>query len=520
MCGVIQLNMKRRTFLKTGELVGLSSILPISSGLISPERTDLKSSADSSYSAPPITARLEQGAYTTYGKKATAPDNYLVMVTSPSNVQISNFGMGMVTYMCDEVGPPKVPNEQLYDALEALARWPLGDKLYLRVDWRDIQKQKGKLEFPAHWKITFELAKKYNKRIGLRVQLMSPVIEGHSMPDFLVDKVPLIKLGTTDEIGIPGKVHYAPRYDDENFMAAFRELDDLLSDQYNGHELVEYVDTYMYGFWGEGHTWPFEGNSFPDYITAEKASIALFEYQAKNWTKTPLTTNTQPDYSTVGNEAVLDRTLRSHNWLRTDTILIEPEQIEALSNRPPWIGATIENGFSDGKKIRMIDDLTRTDMIISHIKDVSPTYCSLWNWHNLSADNLQRYYDKYPDKLNELSKQIGYRVRPSWIWYYEEDGYPFLILGMVNDGLAGVPGALRIFISDEQKTFKTGGSLDPGYPLPGKVRQVKLPLPKGSNWIGLKLNAEIEVKGMRYPINWSCEKHIDADGALTLVQNA
>lgn len=337
--------MKRRTFLKTGEALGLSTILPLSLGLTYPERKDLKSNINSPYTPPPITDRLDQVSFTTYGRRATAPDNYLVMVTSPSNVQISNFGMGMVTYMCDEVGPPKVQPGKLYDAMEALARWPLGDKLYLRVDWRDIQKQKGKLEFPEHWKMTFELAKKYNKRIGLRIQLMSPVIEGHSMPDFLVNKVPLIKLGTTDEIGIPGKVHYAPRYDDENFMAAFKELDDLLSEQYNGHELVEYIDTYMYGFWGEGHTWPFEGNSFPDFITAEKASLALFEHQAKNWTKTPLTTNTQPDFSAVGNDAVLDRTLRSHNWLRTDTILIEPEQIEALSNRPPWMAPLSRMGF-------------------------------------------------------------------------------------------------------------------------------------------------------------------------------
>lgn len=84
--------MKRRTFLKAGEVLGLSTILPLSSGLSSPERTQLKSTAASSYSAPPITDRLEQGSYTTYGKKATAPENYLVMVTSPSNVQISNFG--------------------------------------------------------------------------------------------------------------------------------------------------------------------------------------------------------------------------------------------------------------------------------------------------------------------------------------------------------------------------------------------------------------------------------------------
>ncbi len=108
---------------------------------------------------------------------------------------------------------------------------------------------------------------------------------------------------------------------------------------------------------------------------------------------------------------------------------------------------------------------------------------------------------------------------PSWIWYYAEDEYPFFILGMANDGLSEVPGALHIYILNSTKTFKVGGRLNSGYPLPRKIRQVIISVPKGTNWIGLKLTSEIEVKGMRYPINWACEQHIDADGALTLVQN-
>jgi hypothetical protein len=46
----------------------------------------------------------------------------------------------------------------------------------------------------------------------------------------------------------------------------------------------------------------------------------------------------------------------------------------------------------------------------------------------------------------------------------------------------------------------SGGSLDPGYPLPGKIRQAQLPLPKGTPLEGVKLKAELEVKGVRYPL--------------------
>lgn len=470
---------------------------------------------------PQVTDRLNQGPFSAYGPDATAPGADVVMATTPSKAPVPNAGMGMVTYICDEVGPPRVPGESLETSIEKLARFPLGDKLYLRVDWRDIQNRPGKLEFPDHWKIAFEQAEALNKKIGFRIQLMSPVIEGHSVPGFLADKIPFVELGTTREIGIPGKVHAAPRYDHPEFMAAFKELDDLLSEAYNGHELVEFVDTCMYGFWGEGHTWPFEGNPFPDYHTAEKTSIALFEHQAANWDRTPLLTNTQPDFSNVGNSEVLDRTVRSHNWLRTDTIFIENEQIEALSNRPPWIGALVENGISTGAPdtLRITEGLTRSDNIIHHARDVSPHYFSLWNWHRISADHLANYYRQFPTALDELSTSIGYRVRPSWIWVYQEDTYPKVILGLVNDGIAGVPGALRVYLTNDKGTFRAGGSLDPGYPVPGRVRQVEITLPENTAWEGLRLVAELEIKSMRYPVRWACREDLNADGSLTLRKN-
>lgn len=76
-------------------------------------------------------------------------------------------------------------------------------------------------------------------------------------------------MGTTDQIGLPGKVHYMPAYDHPEFQKAFKEMDDLLAYKYNGLPSIEFVDTCMYGFWGEGHTWPFKGNSFSDNIIAE-----------------------------------------------------------------------------------------------------------------------------------------------------------------------------------------------------------------------------------------------------------
>ncbi len=174
-----------------------------------------------------------------------------------------------------------------------------------------------------------------------------------ALPDFVLEKVPKVDLVLSDqESAASGKrfldnphSRYQPRFDHPFFQQAFKELVGQLAAEFDGNPLVEFIDTFMYGFWGEGHTWPFGNNPFPDYLTAERTWTNMLEVQLEHFKKTPLLTNTQPDYSRVGNSELLDRTVRSNNWIRSDTIFIENEQIEALSNRPPWTAALLEQGL-------------------------------------------------------------------------------------------------------------------------------------------------------------------------------
>ncbi len=102
---------------------------------------------------------------------------------------------------------------------------------------------------------------------------------------------------------------------------------------------------------------------------------------------------------------------------------------------------------------------------------------------------------------------------------YEDVGYMGLIVGFANDGIAGVPGVLRVTVESEDGKPLKSGCLDPGYPLPGKVRQAQFVLPQGTKWQGLRLRAEIEVKGMRYPVRWACHQKLNDDDSLTLRPN-
>jgi hypothetical protein len=67
------------------------------------------------------------------------------MALTASREFVPNYGMGHITSICDEVGPAKKDGEALAESIENLVKLPLGTKLYLRVNWKDVQQR------PAVW---------------------------------------------------------------------------------------------------------------------------------------------------------------------------------------------------------------------------------------------------------------------------------------------------------------------------------------------------------------------------------
>ena len=479
---------------------------------------------------PHVADRLNQGPFPQYPPDALIPTDDVVMTTTPSEDVVPNYGKGLVTYITADSGTEEIKSDNIPQAIEDLVRFPLTEQLYIRPTWREVQPRPGRLELPQYVKQVFALAKIHNKRVGFRVQMCAPdYTHAAALPDFVLDKVPKVDLVLSDqESAAEAKRYlqnphsrYQPRYDDPFFQQAFEELVGQLAAEFDGNPQIEFMDTFMYGFWGEGHTWPFGNNPFPDYQTAERTWTHMLEVQLKHFSKTPLLTNTQPDFSRVGNAELLDRTVRSNNWIRSDTIFIENEQIEALSNRPPWTAALLEQGLP-GKPPdpgAAFEGISPAENMIAHVMDLGVNYWSLWNFHQISAKNLASYYQAYPAAFDRISRRIGYRVRPSFIWSYKDSGHVGLIAGFANDGIAGVPGVLRVTVESQDGKVLKSGCLDAGYPLPGKIRQAQFVLPNVTDWKGLKLKAEIEVKGMRYPVRWACHQKLNDDGSLTLRPN-
>jgi len=503
------------------------------------------------FGRPTVTNRLDQGPF------GIGQDEgwYTIFTTTPSRKHIRNFGTGLVGYTWEENGPPltvQCGKETLEQAVEKMAALPYVDVLYIRCDWRDVQSSPGELDLSPVWDVTFDTAKRHNLGVAFRIQLSSPNIQPKklSLPDFLHGKVPIVNIGHKTTEHSSGFDFYEPRYDAPEFQKAFAELNELLAARFGDLPQLEYMDLMMYGFWGEGHTNDIPG-PFPDYLTAEKTFVRMTQLQMDVWQKTPLAVNAQPDISNVGNRQVQDLAVRSGCWLRSDSLAMdEPIQIEELAHRPCWLATVLEDGENrhyvlpefaaeekdclgrlPGSRLAFVgqddeaqpnDDYPHKiggpmarpyrESAGFHALDIGTNYFGLWT----EAENIRRYYEKYPDSLHAMEQRLGYRVRPSLIWQRKRYDTMELVLGIVNDGVAGVPGVLGIHAETVDGRVKLGGNLDAGQPRAGQIRLASIILPKGMDGQQVVLRAELEVKGVRRPVRWACHEPTNPDGSLTI----
>jgi hypothetical protein len=466
-------------------------------------------------SGPPVRQRLNQGPFDIDQDQGWQT----ILFTTPSEKPVRNPGLGLVGYAWEESGPSlaaRAGRETLAQHVERISSLPFVDVLYIRCDWRNVQSEPGKLSLDPVWDLTLDAAKRKNLRVAFRIQLSNYSFQPRelAMPVFLRDRVPLVEIGAIHKGGTGG--FREPRYDHPEFQKAFAELNDLLAERFEGNPLIEWMDLMQYGFWGEGHTSNYP-NPFPNYLTAERTFVAMTERQLATWRKTPLAVNTQPDISKVGNRTVIDMAVRGGAWLRSDSIIVEePIQIEELANRPPWLAAILEDGYFrqyDVEKLKTdAAGINELENYMLHVLDVRANYWSLWTEH----ENLVIYNEKYPRGFERLRANLGYRVRPAWVWQRKRYGTSELIVCISNRGVAAVPGVLWLTVRSPDQRLKLRGALDAGHPYGGGLRQASFLLPQ--DYLGkVQLSAQLEMHpGVERPVAWACEQPVNDDGSITL----
>ena len=513
--------MKRRDLLKSAALMPLLPRLPMFAQAPAPaDRTRHLWQGHDFGTVFPAKGRLSPGPFDIDQDQGWQT----ILFTTPSEKPLRNPGLGLVGYTWEEGGPSiaaREGRETLEDHVEKMARLPFVDVLYIRCDWRNVQKQAGRLDLDPVWELTLAAAKKYGQRVAFRIQSSNTVFQPEqlALPKFLQERIPLVKLtrmpGAT-HIGSDTTVWTEPRYDHPEYLKAFTELNHLLAERFDGNPLIEWVDMMHVGFWGEGHVGGYR-SPFPDFATAQRTLNKMVRIQMDIWKKTPLAMNTQPDISNTGNREAIEIAVRGGAWLRSDSIRVEePIQIEELTNRPPWLASVLEDGAYRKYDVTTLKvdaaGVNAMENNMLHVLDTKANYWSLWT----ETANLASYNKKYPRGFERLRTNLGYRLRPSWVWQRKHPAGPELIVCISNRGVAGVPGVLWLKLASPDGKISLRGSLDAGYPHGGGLRMGSFQLPAG--YVGkMNLSAEIELRpGVLKPIAWACEQPVNEDGSISI----
>lgn len=459
---------------------------------------------------PRVYERLDQGVF----ERVIPTDDRFgadVMFTSPTDEHVPNPGMGYQVYAYEEKGTPQIDGETEAESIEKLIKLPFARQVYIRTDWRAIQQRPGQLDFPEMWKYSIDLAKKHNKTLCFRIQLGNTA--GYprcSVPDFVLDR-------SGGVVDIKGWLTL-PHYEHPEFQAAFRDLNRMLAAEYDKDQAVECMDLMGYGAWGEWHARGYP--VFPSPLVAVRTLSDMVEEQMDAWRNTPLVMVAHGGMPEIRLKDIMALAMRGGCWWRRDNMsqAVRSSDAYMLTHRPPWTAAIIEDGryrdheIGDRSKLENENGEHIRSLINMKCLDVNGTYWALWQ----HAENILKFREAYPRGFELLDRHLGYKVRPTWVFVEANRDPQALILAIRNDGCSPPPGILRVYATNAGGTFKVGGGLDPGLPGPFGLHQCRIVLPLGVKWQDVRLAAEIEIKGTRYPVRWACAEKLNSDRTLSI----
>lgn len=395
--------------------------------------------------------------------------------------------------------------------IDQLEHHPYADNMYIRMEWRDIQKDQGKLECRKEWHWILDMIEKSNKRWSFRIMNCSPhSSSAYSIPDFLIGK---LKMHPYSHRGITMKPQpkFHAVYDDE-YLKWWSEMLHLLGDMYDNHPLLEYADISGLGFWGEGHWWtgPNDNLFTLDLERLDYLQDTLINFHLQAFPNTPGVLNLHYAYEGLAGK----NAIKNGVWLRRDSLSpnnfspFEYHLIQTLNPDAAMVWEVIKP--MESREVEKSDKYANKsfDQYPQRYFDFGSSYATI----GFNAWDALWALKNCPDVYDNLANHLGYRIRPGIIWRHQaENQSDCIILGLVNNGCASAPGNFEITAQFNDKE-KSSVTLDPGSPKPGKramLVPIKLPqnLQGTKQKMNIKLSINLKIKNKVRPVKWAVEQN-------------
>lgn len=165
---------------------------------------------------------------------------------------IRNPGMGWTIY--DDASGPVANAKEFWQLQDTIAR-KYATTLYIRWRWTDMEPEEGKYawEYDDNFKALVQGALDRGLRLAFRVYVASQDNQYESTPKFVFDAGAKYYM----EKGVPGDVR-SPYPDDPIFQQKFENFIQAFAKKFDDAQLVNYIDGYNLGWWGEGHSLKFK----------------------------------------------------------------------------------------------------------------------------------------------------------------------------------------------------------------------------------------------------------------------
>ena len=298
---------------------------------------------------------------------------------------------------------------------------------------------------------------------------------------------------------------FYPSYDDA-YLDYWQNLLELLGERFDNDPLVEFTDISGYGRYGEwqhGKWSPFENDT-----EAFRVGKRLVDDHLKAFSKTPAVMVINIDRCEHG---PLEKTIPYANekgcWRRRNytlgPFLSSWDFRFHRQGRTPGTAFILEQGFFP----ELVDPTIQRpiyaiDQYLQIALDYEANFLSLgFNpWH------AKYLHDINYNSLEYAAQKLGYRIRPAVVWFGEklDSSTNYISVGLVNDGVAQVPGIIKINLYDNDALLARS-TLEPGQPFAGTMVYPELDLPQSYDYKGkdVELRLSVLMRGKEYPVKWA-----------------